>query len=92
MHAEEKIKELESKLREFESKLIKAANILKREIGEDVLRLRNDVRQLIMELRTYVVPQGRSRLEKISSLVNSMYIRVTSKDLGGKILRLMREE
>ncbi len=84
--------ELEKKLREFESKLIRAANFVKREMGEDALRVREMIRRIITELRTYVVPQGRSKLERISSLVNTLYMKITSKDIGGAILRLMREE
>ena len=91
-YLEHRLEECEKRLEEFESRLIKAANMVKREITDEAFRFRDMIRHAVTELRTYVVPQGRAKLQRISSLVNTLCMRVSSKDLGGAILRYIREE
>lgn len=75
----------------FEKALIKAANIFKREIHDEIATIRDNIRNLIRELRMYINPRGRARLERVNALVNMMYNKIIYKDIPSILIRKMKE-
>lgn len=84
-------KSLEERLRSFESKLLKAADIIRKELAMDVDEIRDAIKKIADELKPLVAPQGRAKLEKLPLLATKIHTKISSKDLGSAILRLIRE-
>ncbi|MCR8453733.1 MAG: hypothetical protein NDP13_01925 [Crenarchaeota archaeon] len=88
---ENRCESLEKELRTFESRFLKAADIVRKELTADALEIRDAIRTAAEELKAFVLPQGRARLEKLSSLIARIHTKISSKDIGSAILRLIRE-
>lgn len=86
-----KKEDLEISLQSLDADLRWASNRLRDEIVSDVSSLREQIRNLMYELRTLVPPRIRPKIERIGMLVNQMHTRIRAKDFGAALVRLLSE-